>query len=81
MKLRKIETLNDLPSGSDSESDLGLSRNEEIASSLGLSLVVDESLSLSLILVVVFLSICSNLLSLFGSLLSLLISSLLELLQ
>lgn len=70
-----------LPSSSDGEGDLRLSWDEEIASGLGLSEVVNKSLLLSLVLIVVFFSIGSNLLSLVSSLLSLFISSLLELLQ
>lgn len=70
-----------LPSGSDGESDLGFSWNEEIAASLGLSALGNEILLLGLVLIVVFFSIGSNLLSLVSSLLSLFISSLLELLQ
>lgn len=70
-----------LPSSSDGESDLGFSWNEEIAGSLGLSCLGNDVLGLRLVLIVVFFSIGSNLLSLVGSLLSLFISSLLELLQ
>ena len=73
--------IQNLPSGSDGESNLGLGGDVEIASGLSCSVVVNLGLLLSLILVVVFFSIGSNLLSLVSSLLSLSISSLLELLQ
>ena len=80
-KKQLLSKMINLPSSSDGESNLGFSGNEEIASSLSLSEVVNKSLLVVLVLIVVFFSIGSNLLSLVGSLLSLFISFLLELLQ
>lgn len=70
-----------LPSGSDGESDFSFSGNIEISGSLGLSLGIYKSFLLVLVLIVVFFGIGNKLLSLVSSLLSLFISSFLELLQ
>lgn len=77
----KIADLQNLPSGSNGESNLGFSGDEEVSSSSGLSLGINDFFLLSSVLIVVFFSIGSELLSLFNSLLSLFISSFLELLQ
>lgn len=70
-----------LPSGSDDESDFSFSGNVEISFSLSLSQRLNDISIFGLVLIVVFFSVGNELLSLFSSLLSFLISSILELLQ
>jgi hypothetical protein len=77
----KTKNLSNLPSGSNGKDNSWLSGNEVVSSSSGLSLRGDKSLSGVLILVVVLLSVCSDGLSLLSSILFLLISSSLEVLQ
>lgn len=72
---------NNLPSGSDCESDSCFWLNEEVSFSLCLSLGFDEIVLVILIFLVVLLSGSSDGLSFFSSLLSLLVSSILEILQ
>jgi hypothetical protein len=76
----KMLIFKNLPSSSDGESNLGFSGDEEVSSSSGLSLGINDFFLLCSVLIVVFFSIGSELLSLFNSLLSLFISSFLELL-
>ena len=70
-----------LPSSSDGESDLGLSRNEEISSGFSLSQRLDGVSLLSVVLIVILFSVGEERLSLLSSILLLLGSSVLELLQ
>ena len=76
-RLRK----SNLPSGSNGEDDLWLSLNEEVSSSSGLSVRIDDSSGSSLVLLVVLFSVGNKNLSLISSLLFLLISFILEVLQ
>jgi hypothetical protein len=73
--------ISNLPSGSNGKDDLWLRLDEEVSSSLGLSVRIDDSSGSSLVLLVVLFSVGYEHLSLLSSLLFLLISFSLEVLQ